>query len=38
VASGSYFAQIIVDPANPTFHECRTDNDTSAKLSPTCLR
>jgi len=38
VPSGRYFAKILVDPANPTFHECRADNDLSGQVAPTCLR
>ena len=34
----SYVAQILVDPQNPTFHECRDDNDTSdPPVKPSCV-
>ncbi len=33
-----YVARILVDPANPTFRECRTDNDESAPVAPSCAR
>ena len=31
-------AHILIDPKNPTFHECKTDNDDSAKASPVCIK
>jgi hypothetical protein len=34
--SGTYYAQILIDPAHPTFHECRSDNNTSANVTPVC--
>ena len=36
--TGTYVARILVDPANPTFRECRTDNDESAPVAPSCAR
>ena len=33
----AYYAKIIVDPKNPTFHECRTDNDRSDNVTPACV-
>ena len=32
----SLYAKIVVDPANPTFHECREDNDQSAVAKASC--
>jgi hypothetical protein len=32
----TFYAQIVIDPLHPTFHECRTSNDTSAKVSAVC--
>ena len=29
-------ASIVIDPVNPTFHECNTNNDTSAVATPSC--
>ena len=37
-SSDSYYAKIIIDPLHPTFHECRTDNDQSANVLPSCVR
>ncbi len=38
MASGNTFrARILVDPAMPTFQECRDDNNTSADVTPRCL-
>jgi hypothetical protein len=30
------YAKVIIDPNNPTFHECRTDNDQSDNVMPSC--
>jgi len=30
------YAKIIIDPNSPTFHECRTDNDQSENVMPSC--
>jgi hypothetical protein len=35
-ATDSFYAKIIIDPTHPTFHECRTDNDTSPTVTATC--
>jgi hypothetical protein len=32
----TFYAKIIVDPNMPTFHECRTDNDQSDNVMPSC--
>jgi len=32
----TFYAQILVNAANPTFHECNANNDTSANAKPTC--
>jgi hypothetical protein len=32
------YAQILVDPAHPTFHECNGSNDTSPSVTPTCVK
>jgi hypothetical protein len=34
--SQSYYAQILMNAAMPTFHECRTDNDTSTTVTAVC--
>ncbi len=34
--SDTFIAKIVVDPTNPTFHECRTDNDESAPTGAFC--
>jgi hypothetical protein len=36
--SGRYYAKIIVDPTKPAFHECRSDNDQSDTVTPSCVR
>lgn len=35
--SGTFRARILVDPANPTFHECREDNNESLPVTPSCV-
>jgi len=36
-AKGSQlYAKIIIDPKNPTFHECLDTNDQSATIQPSC--
>jgi hypothetical protein len=35
--SGQYIARIVIDPQNPTFHECREDNNASAPAKPACV-
>ncbi len=38
MAAGNTFrARILIDPAMPTFQQCRDDNDTSADVTPRCL-
>jgi hypothetical protein len=32
------YAQILIDPLHPTFHECNTGNDTSPNVTPTCVK
>jgi hypothetical protein len=32
----AFAAQIYVDPVNPKFHECNTNNDTSNQVKPSC--
>ncbi|MBI4951744.1 MAG: VCBS repeat-containing protein [Myxococcales bacterium] len=34
----TYLARILVDPLNPTFHQCREDNDESAPVTPSCVQ
>jgi hypothetical protein len=36
--SNTFYAKILIDPAHPTFHECRNDNDTSTNVMATCTR
>jgi hypothetical protein len=36
-AEDTFRARILVDPAMPTFRECRDDNNTSADVMPRCL-
>ncbi len=33
----TFYAKIIIDPMHPTFHECRSDNNTSANVTPVCV-
>jgi hypothetical protein len=33
----TFYAKILVDPMNVTFHECREDNDQSADVVPSCV-
>ncbi|HEY8038429.1 MAG TPA: VCBS repeat-containing protein, partial [Polyangiaceae bacterium] len=35
---GTFVAKIYVDPTSPKFHECRTDNDTSNQVTPSCVQ
>ena len=35
---GTFDAQIYIDPSNPKFHECNTNNDTSGNVSPSCVQ
>jgi hypothetical protein len=32
------YAQVLIDPAHPTFHECTTANNTSPSVTPTCVK
>jgi hypothetical protein len=32
------YAQILIDPLHPTFHECNENNDTSPNVTPTCVK
>ena len=34
----TFLARIVIDPANPTFHECRDDNNESAPVQPECVQ
>jgi hypothetical protein len=34
--SDTFYAKVIIDPAKPTFQQCRTDNDESAKVKAAC--
>jgi hypothetical protein len=36
--SATFFAQIVVDPNAPKFHECREDNDQSATAKAGCVQ
>jgi hypothetical protein len=33
----SFQASILIDPNHPTFHECRTDDDSSAVVTASCI-
>jgi hypothetical protein len=35
--TGSFRARVLIDPLNPTFHECREDNNESAPVKPSCV-
>jgi hypothetical protein len=34
----TFQARIVVDPQNPTFHECRDDNNESEAITPECVQ
>jgi hypothetical protein len=34
----TFVARILIDPDNPTFHECRDDNNESKKVKPDCVQ
>ena len=34
----TFFARILVDPATPTFRECRDDNNESQRVTPSCVQ
>jgi hypothetical protein len=36
--SDTFFARILIDAANPTFHECRDDNNESEHVTPSCVQ
>jgi len=36
--SDTFYARIVLDALNPTFHECREDNNQSAEVTPSCVR
>jgi hypothetical protein len=36
--TATLYAQIIIDPAHPTFQECTTANNTSPSVTPTCVK
>jgi len=36
--TATLYAQILIDPLHPTFHECNANNDTSSDVTPTCLK
>jgi hypothetical protein len=35
--SDTFEARVIIDPMNPTFHECKDDNNTSGPVTPQCV-
>jgi hypothetical protein len=37
-AQDTFQARIVIDPNNPTFHECRDDNNESAPVTAECVR
>lgn len=36
--TSEYIARILIDPMNPTFHECREDNNASEPQKPACVQ
>jgi VCBS repeat protein len=34
----TFEARVIIDPMNPTFHECKDDNNTSGHVTPMCVQ
>jgi hypothetical protein len=36
--SSTYYAKILVDPMNPKFHSCHTNDEQSANVTPSCTR
>jgi hypothetical protein len=36
--SDTFYAKILIDPNNVTFHQCREDNDQSADVVPNCVQ
>jgi hypothetical protein len=34
----NFIATIIIDPANPTFHECKADDDSSPMVTASCIQ
>lgn len=37
-AMDTFFARIVIDPLNPTFHECRSGNNQSLDVTPVCIQ
>jgi hypothetical protein len=37
-SSDTFMASLIIDPANPTFHECRSDDNSSPPVTATCIQ
>jgi hypothetical protein len=35
-SSSSFYAEVVIDPNHPTFHECRTTYNTSPTVTPVC--
>lgn len=33
----TFFARVLIDAVNPTFHECRDDNNESEHVTPSCV-
>lgn len=33
----TFLARILIDPQNPTFHECKADNNASSEVKPSCV-
>ena len=36
VVTDTFYAKILIDPVNPTFHECNANNDRSGDVTPMC--
>ena len=34
----TFFARVLIDTQNPTFHECRDDNNESDRVTPSCVQ
>jgi hypothetical protein len=34
----SLVATVLIDPSNPTFHECKSDNDSSPVVTASCIQ
>ena len=37
-SADTFYAEIVVDPMNPTFNECRPENNTSPMVTPDCVQ